>query len=78
MMVEDETGSRALLGRPKKLRTGVLTCLSGFVEQVSPCHNHPVLGAGDSANLKQQCAFSVQCLQIVYMTKLNRVVKAGP
>lgn len=34
MMIEDESGSMALLGRPKKLRTGVLTCLSGFIEQV--------------------------------------------
>ncbi len=36
MMVEDESGTMALLGRPKKLRTGVLTCLSGFIEQVCP------------------------------------------
>ena len=35
MMVEDTTGQKALLGRPKKLRQGVLTCLSGFIEQVS-------------------------------------------
>jgi hypothetical protein len=34
MMIEDETGTLALLGRPKKLRNGVLTCLSGFIEQV--------------------------------------------
>ena len=33
-MVEDTTGQKALLGRPKKLRQGVLTCLSGFIEQV--------------------------------------------
>ena len=34
MMVESSDGSKALLGRPKKLRGGVLTCLSGFIEQV--------------------------------------------
>lgn len=35
MMVEDPSGEKALLGRPKKLRQGVLTCLSGFIEQVT-------------------------------------------
>ena len=34
MLVESKDGSSALLGRPKKLRPGVLTCLSGFIEQV--------------------------------------------
>ena len=33
MLVESKDGSSALLGRPKKLRPGVLTCLSGFIEQ---------------------------------------------
>ena len=32
-VVESVDGSRALLGRPKTLRSGVLTCLSGFIEQ---------------------------------------------
>ena len=33
-MVESTDGQRALLGRPKSLqRSGVLTCLSGFIEQ---------------------------------------------
>lgn len=33
-MVESIDGQRALLGRPKSLkRPGVLTCLSGFIEQ---------------------------------------------
>ena len=40
MMIEDETGTMALLGRPKKLRTGVLTCLSGFIEQASNSDPH--------------------------------------
>ena len=35
MLVESPDGGRALLGRPKKLRPGVLTCLSGFIEQAS-------------------------------------------
>ena len=33
MLVESTDGNSALLGRPKKLRPGVLTCLSGFIEQ---------------------------------------------
>ena len=34
VMVESVDGRRALLGRPKSLkRPGVLTCLSGFIEQ---------------------------------------------
>ena len=43
MMVEDSTGQKALLGRPKKLRTGVLTCLSGFIEQVDSLLTQKVL-----------------------------------
>lgn len=42
MMVEDPSGQKALLGRPKKLRNGVLTCLSGFIEQVTFL-THPAL-----------------------------------
>ena len=34
MMVESEDGSRALLGRSKRMRPGMMTCLSGFIEQV--------------------------------------------
>ena len=40
MMVESRSGTHALLGRPKKLRTGVLTCLSGFIEQVFVCTSY--------------------------------------
>lgn len=43
MMIEDISGSRALMGRPQQLQTGVLTCLSGFIEQVTAkrsCHWH--------------------------------------
>ena len=35
MMVESVDGSRALLGRSKRMRPGMMTCLSGFIEQVS-------------------------------------------
>jgi hypothetical protein len=34
MLVESPDGSAALLGRSKKIRPGMLTCLSGFVDQV--------------------------------------------
>ena len=34
MLVESVDGSRALLGRSKRMRPGMLTCLSGFIEQV--------------------------------------------
>ena len=34
MLVESLDGSRALLGRSKRMRPGMLTCLSGFIEQV--------------------------------------------
>ena len=34
MLVESEDGQSALLGRSKTIRTkGILTCLSGFIEQ---------------------------------------------
>ncbi|KAK9805210.1 hypothetical protein WJX72_006176 [[Myrmecia] bisecta] len=33
MMVESPDGSQALLGRSKKVRAGMYTCLAGFVEQ---------------------------------------------
>lgn len=36
MIVESPDGSRALLGRTKQYRTGMYTCLSGFIEQVPP------------------------------------------
>ena len=35
MMVESVDGSHALLGRSKRMRPGMMTCLSGFIEQVS-------------------------------------------
>ncbi len=34
MLVESPDGSAALLGRSKKMRPGMLTCLSGFIDQV--------------------------------------------
>ena len=34
MLVESVDGSRALLGRSKRMRPGMMTCLSGFIEQV--------------------------------------------
>ena len=34
MLVESPDGGAALLGRSKKMRAGMLTCLSGFVDQV--------------------------------------------
>ena len=43
MLVESMDGSRALLGRPRNLRPGVLTCLSGFIEQA--CRLQPSLEA---------------------------------
>ena len=38
MLVENAAGDAALLGRPRSLRGrgAVLTCLSGFIEQVRP------------------------------------------
>jgi NADH pyrophosphatase NudC (nudix superfamily) len=35
MLVESPDGGSALLGRSKKMRPGMLTCLSGFTDQVS-------------------------------------------
>lgn len=51
MMVEDPSGNKALLGRPKKLRPGVLTCLSGFIEQVSIQDPNQSSQSGSESNL---------------------------
>ena len=47
MLVESPDGGSALLGRSKKMRPGMLTCLSGFTDQVS-------LGRGAAAAWRKQ------------------------
>ena len=49
MMVESVDGSHALLGRSKRMRPGMMTCLSGFIEQVCCARHTPLAHAAASS-----------------------------
>ncbi len=62
MMVESVDGSRALLGRSKRMRPGMMTCLSGFIEQVF------------SARLASEHGRAATCLTLTTCTPEIRLV----